>query len=386
MSETPLLEAVSLPSLSIRGFRGIEELSIPRLGRVTLIAGKNNTGKSSILEAVRLLTQEATPDVMREILQHREENVRRGSESQAGTGGEVLFHISSLFHGFPGVDETSTPITISSGEDSPQQRLKMRVDWFSEKIEEDGNTRLVPRDAGSSGEEESVPALVVEISGNRRIYPIERIDRLATRRSTPPREAVRTPCIFVNPSSIERTETLAQLWDSVSLTDDEHYVVDALNIIDPKIDAISMIGGRGGDGYRDSRTAIVRSANFAKRVPLRSFGDGLNRLFGITLSLINARGGFLLIDEFENGLHYTVQYDAWRMIFQLACKLNVQVLATTHSWDCVVGFARALTELEEMESLEGILVRIDRIEDWLRPVEYTADDLQVVTRQGIEVR
>ena len=49
----------------------------------------------------------------------------------------------------------------------------------------------------------------------------------------------------------------------------------------------------------------TRTGDIAQPVPLRSFGDGLNRLFGIILSLVNARGGFLLIDEFENGLHYS---------------------------------------------------------------------------------
>ena len=62
---------------------------------------------------------------------------------------------------------------------------------------------------------------------------------------------------------------------------------------------------------------------------------------------------------------------------------NAQVLATTHSWDCVVGFSHAAIEIEEAE---GRLVRIDRLEDQLRIVEYTEEDLQVVTRQRIEVR
>ena len=67
-----------LPSLSIRGFRGITDLSIPRLARVTLITGMNNTGKTSILEAVRMFTEEATPEVIRELLEFREGKRRRG--------------------------------------------------------------------------------------------------------------------------------------------------------------------------------------------------------------------------------------------------------------------------------------------------------------------
>ena len=42
-----------LQSLSIEGFRGIKELSIPRLGRATLLAGRNGVGKTTVLAAVR---------------------------------------------------------------------------------------------------------------------------------------------------------------------------------------------------------------------------------------------------------------------------------------------------------------------------------------------
>ena len=100
-------------------------------------------------------------------------------------------------------------------------------------------------------------------------------------------------------------------------------MVQALRIIDPRISAVSMIDGEGQS--RVSK-AIVRADHLPRPVSLRSLGDGLNRLFAIMLSLVNAQGGLLLVDEFENGLHHSVQLDAWRMIFRLAQELDVQVL------------------------------------------------------------
>ena len=173
---------------------------------------------------------------------------------------------------------------------------------------------------------------------------------------------------------------LGPLWDNISLTERESYIVEALRIVDPQISAVSVIGQQSP---RHSRTAIVLADNLTRRVPLRSFGDGMNRLFGIVLSLVNVSGGILLIDEFENGMHYTVQVDAWRMIFRLALELNVQVLATTHSFDCVMGFTQAASELEEVD---GLLARIDRSGDRTRIVEYTEEDLDIAIRQRIEVR
>jgi len=103
----------------------------------------------------------------------------------------------------------------------------------------------------------------------------------------------------------------------------------------------SMIGG---EGLRKSRIAVVRSRTLSRRVPPGSYGDGLNRLFGIILSLVNARDGLLLIDEVENGMHYSVQLELWRAIFQLSKRLDLQVFATSHSWDSFVAFFQDLKE------------------------------------------
>ena len=82
---------------------------------------------------------------------------------------------------------------------------------------------------------------------------------------------------------------------------------------------------------------------------------------------------------------FTTRYqrDFWTMILKAAHQNNVQVLATTHSWDCVAGFAMAATEVEEVD---GALVRLDRYDDYIRAVEYTEDDLGVAAKHGIEVR
>ena len=376
MSAEPLHTDLHLSSLSIKGFRGIADLAIPQLGRVTLIAGKNDTGKTSILEGVRLLAEGATLGIIREILQSREENAAGVSNDEESSGSRN-FLVSALFHGFPRLSETSESIVISSNDNSHQ--MQMRINWFLERIDEDGNLRLHPDEVDPSEELDSIPALVVTTENRKRIHPIDRIDRFISRRMSSSYDSTGMSSLFVSSFGTDRTEMLGLLWDSISLTEREPYVIEALQIIDPKISAVSMVA----EGSRQSRVAVVRSDNFTHRVRLRSFGDGMNRLFGIILSLVNIRGGILLIDEFENGMHHTVQVDVWRMIFRLAHELNVQVLATTHSWDCIAGFAKAAAE---EKGVDGLLVRIDRLGDRVRPVEYGEEDLQVVTQQQIEVR
>jgi hypothetical protein len=165
------------------------------------------------------------------------------------------------------------------------------------------------------------------------------------------------------------------------LTDVEKEIVKALQVISEDIQAISVIGSDARGGSRP-RTAIARSSRCPSRVPLRTFGDGVNRLFGIVLSLCNARNGVLLVDEIENGLHYSVQSDVWRAIFRLANDLDVQVFATSHSWDCVQAFQVAASE----SSQDGVLVRLSRLEDQVVPTLFSEKELEIVTRDRIEVR
>ena len=107
------------------------------------------------------------------------------------------------------------------------------------------------------------------------------------------------------------------------------------------------------------------------------------RLFGIAVALADSRDGFLLIDEVENGIHHSAHHDFWRIVLRAAQDNNVQVIATTHGWDCVRGFAQAATE---MEDAEGVLVRLEREDGRVRAVEYPEEKLMTAARHGIEVR
>ena len=377
------------PDLSIAGFRGLKDLALSPLGRVNLITGKNNTGKSSILEALRLHTQNAAPHVVSSILAFREESSRRANEEERSSDPESVFHLSSLFHGFPQLSEPFEPIIIStSGKGHPMQ-LTMRVDWFEEEPDSEGIPRLVPKRDPLFGETEATAALVTETEKGKQIRSLERFARVA-RMGRPPRfglsDAMRMPYVLISSYGVlvssyggEESDTLGFLWDRIALTDPEKDVIEALRIIDPRISAVSMVAGEINSRRR---TAIVRADHISRPVPLRSFGDGLNHLFSIVLSLVNARGGILLIDEFENGLHHTVQFDAWRMIFRLAHKLDVQVFATSHSWDAVSAFQEAAAEAPEA----GVLLRLTRRGDDIIPTVVAEDELAIATRASIEVR
>lgn len=382
--DQPLTTPLHFPGLRIQGFRAFKDLSIRDLGRVNLITGENNTGKTSILEALRLYAHKGALPVILEILDAREELTYRDSEAERPSSSQETTFFSSLFYGFPQLDRVDdvASIAISNGGPSSAEKVSIKFDWFLEQEDSEGFVRLVDRESSELDGEEHVAALTIAAKGGRAFHRLENIRNRPFSRNYMRRffgEAVHMPCRFVSSYSGQQTGDVAYLWDETSLTQGEDEVTKALQILEPRIAGASMVGD---EGRFSKRKAIVRNDAFARPMPLRSLGDGSSRLFALALSLVNARGGILLIDEFENGLHYSAMRDVWGMIFRLAMDLNVQVFATTHSWDAVTSFGHAAEEAPD----NGALLRLRRKGDRIIATVATEEQLAIAIRHDIEVR
>ena len=115
-------------------------------------------------------------------------------------------------------------------------------------------------------------------------------------------------------------------------------------------------------------------------------GEGTNRLFGIALALVNAKDGLLLIDEIENALYHFVLPDVWRHIFKLANLLNVQIFATSHSWDCLEAFAKATKDNEQKSGQLISLREHQKEEGSVAAVLFDEEEVDFVAKERIEVR
>lgn len=329
----------NITSVSLKRFRAFREFEVQGLGRVNLITGKNDTGKSSFLEALRFLAAGGGWEIIDRILREGEENSEIGEAGE--TAEDLSLRLSSLCYGFPEEPRDMKPIIVAAEGKVGSVELTMHD-------EDQGDFALR---SGINGQQ------TVRIRSNL--------------------ESVCIPCEFVGSYRGIGTASLASLWDCIVLTDKEEHVMKALHIIDSSISAVTMLE----KGLR-TRVAVARVDNIPRLVPLRHFGDGLSRLFGIVLSLVSAKNGLLLIDGFENGLHHTTQYKVWSWVFELARKLDVQVFATSHSWDSIEAFQKAAADTSEA----GVLVRLVRKGEDIVPTVFTEEDLAVVTRDRIEVR
>ena len=386
----PEANGLHLPDLTIKGFRGIYELSIPRLGRVTLLAGRNSVGKTTVLDAVRVYAARGRFSVIANMLLNYEEAFASGDED-----GEAMFRpdIRSLFYGWRIPEDAC----ISIGPGSGPERLTIRPTVLDEEQSSfmrqsfpDFQNFLIHALETSYGDNRQINPLTIYLNDPmaeliprtywNRVMPSDL--RALVGQNEPPAPIV---CELLGPGLLDKG-ILLRFWDQIALTDDEESALDAMRLIlGDDIERIAVVGDNSIPTHPDQsgRRAVVRLKGHKRPVPLRSLGDGALRLFGVALAIANSRGGFLLIDEAENGIHYTLQKDFWRMVLQSAQENNVQVIATTHSWDCIKGFAQAATESEDVE---GALVRISGRDGGLSAVEYPEEELLTAAKQGIEVR
>ena len=117
-----------LPNLSISNFRGIERLSIGRLGRVTLLAGRNGVGKTTVLEAVRVHAARGRPNVLYELLDKREEFASALDEDHDPV---VSPDYAALFHGRTAIPERPITIGPNSGAEDLHIKVSTPSDWSS---------------------------------------------------------------------------------------------------------------------------------------------------------------------------------------------------------------------------------------------------------------
>lgn len=123
------------------------------------------------------------------------------------------------------------------------------------------------------------------------------------------------------------------------------------------------------------------------RAPLKSLGDGIQRLFEMAVAAASEPSELLLIDEFENGLHWSLQETLWRNLRELATRENIQIVATTHSWDCISAFASAMSDDPELGQLVHLGKGVRKSQrGQIIATTYDTRELTDATRARLEVR
>lgn len=353
-----------MKSLYIKNFKKIQELTIERLGRVNLIVGKNNVGKSTLLEAISVYLSNGNEENLKLLLENRGEAIR---SYLAEDNKEQIIgnHYLSLFHGRK--DNPSTQFSIVIGvSENDREATRISQVYILEELYNDENGLNRTRRTACSKEELGTVAIDSVITGrglrisnggiSATIIPFNRSGRGFSNIEN------RAKFQYVHTVDFQ-TEKNAVFFDKISLSPEEKYIIEALQIINPRINRINFLYEDDDQQGRTARIPVVTLEGDENKYRLSSMGDGINRILTIILAMLNCKGGVMLLDEFETGLHYSVQDELWRIIFMLSEKLDIQVFVTSHSNDCLNSFVKTNT------NGQGMVIRLEKRKERIVAVE-----------------
>ena len=350
-----------LKRLQIRNFRGFNALEIDQLSGINLIAGKNNSGKTSLLEAIFLLSGGGNAQLAVNA------NVIRGLESSFVPVSDpfwkqLFFNLNmERFIEIEGehISHGQLALEIAS-EQQPTTEISLdRTDGISATNFFDERS-LIFQYSGPLGEQVKSDIRKSHIRKGRGFeghQPVTNVPFPAA-------------IVLSRPSNTHEDATrLGQLRRQKQ----GDLLLKALQVIEPKLQSIE-------DNSSSGTPMIWGDIGLSELVPLPVMGEGMTQIARLVLAIASIPDGVVLVDEVENGIHHSVLPDVWRAIDEAAKQFHTQIFATTHSFECVMA---------AHESLSQDRFRLHRLEAndaENRCVTYEPDAIDAAIRHNLEVR
>ena len=351
-------------SVRIQNFRQFRDLKLEGLGQINLITGANDTGKTSLLEALFLLDGPLDP---RRTLVMADFRGIGGYSPDAPELWEWLFRDRDL---------RRAAELAWTGHDDLQRQLKLSVaaGGLLPAIV-NGTPQASDRPSLRVASAESLPTLVYEYlgpSGEQEKTTLGWTSQgliLAPDRSLGMRQGFFLP--DYHRPGVSEAERLSRLVE----TGRDAVLVEALQSVEPRLKRLTVLthGGRPG---------VHADLDQYPLVPLMAMGSGVGKLLTTISAMILEEGPVFLIDEIGGGFHYSVLVDVWKVIVETAVKHSVQIFATTHSWECIEAAVKA----SEDHAGKLALFRLERHKDEIRAVDIEDEDLRSAVGLGVELR
>jgi len=352
----------------IKNFRCFDNLTVEPLQRINLITGKNNVGKTALLEALWL--------------HHGYHNPELGLRLRAFRGLSRFKREEFLWDLFSEFDPTKEIELSSQNQESQERSLYItiherpvsRVSLRQERSIEGNGQESLPADMI---EQETTTPIETEVrfqtTGDIEAHAYVESDGVRFERPS----SIKEPsAIFLTSRRRDNLETLAERFSNLAVDKKETQIVKTLSLIEPRLKTLTV-------QHTGGSPVIYGDIGMDRLIPLPFMGDGMGRLLSIVLAIPEAQNGVLLVDEIENGLHYSVMKEIWQAVSELVEMYNVQFFATTHSEECVQAAFQALTE---NEPYNFTLHRLERVKGEIQAISYDREMLAAAFEIDVEVR
>lgn len=350
-------------SISIKRFRGFHQLELSSLDRFNLILGRNNTGKTALLEAIFLLNGPTNPELPLRL------NALRGIDQMRNDPEELwgwMFYQKNIESNILLEAQTgngkSRTLNISL---DPNREIKNRVlkknggRTSSILSTESARTDLRLKFHNEAGEQFITKAFLRETG---MVF-----DRKKTHKYP--------QAIFITAKLAHVAEN-SQRWSRLEEIGEADELIPYLKHLEPRLKRLTvLVNGMGPILHGD--------IGLGRMVPMPLMGEGISRVLTILVAIAECRNGIVLVDELDNGLHFSVLAETWKAIGEFARKHNTQIIATSHSWEC----ARAAhASFADTSHYDFRLHRLETLNNDTSMVSYDKETLDAALETGVEVR
>lgn len=373
--DAPAVEQASgmLERVRIRNFRGLKDLEIEGLGRINLFAGRNNSGKTALLEALSLLAGAGWPNLAFNPPVARGAEVLAEAQSTPGSQVSAIMVRESVWK--PMFHELDLRRRIEvSAQHSKLGDLSLVVDFAGQK-----NVEITIGNLGGKSVEplQDTLGFVYTSSETGKVTSQAFLDDQGRGRGvyTEETDADRKlpfPSAHLSSSGARHLQDARNLGE-VRRRKQGDLVLQALRIIEPRLGSIEENSASGAP-------MIWGDIGSSELMPLSAMGEGLGRAARLFIGMLHVQGGAVMVDEIENGFHYSVVPRLWEAIDRMVRDFDVQIFATTHSRECVRAAYKALGD-------EGFVYhRLHADDDGNRCVTYDPIALSGSFHHNFEIR
>lgn len=352
--------------ICVKNFKGFRNIKIEGMTPITLLGGRNCVGKTAVLEAMFLFFSRYSPIAFIQQLGFRSMMVQRH------TSEDVWRH---LFYQFD--MKKVIEIDILREAKGTQQKEHLELQYIKEHLTQGVLTdEDVPENQTSN-----IPMLIPAIKLTYRKdalqdehFAMMRGRNIALEFQGRVPEESQTVIFLGARNSDDDAERLS----NIDRLNQKEIVVKTLQIIDERVKDLSVIV-ENGKGF------IYADIGLSRKIPVRLMGDGIGRVLSFILRIIELEDGIVFIDEIENGIHYSVLPKFWARIGKIAREFRCQIIATTHSYECIQALADYSTRINQPH--DCAYIRLEQGSDGNVYAEnFSEEDMRLAIKLDMEVR
>ncbi|WP_447474149.1 AAA family ATPase [Vibrio harveyi] len=352
-----------ISSIFLKNYKQFDELSLNDLKRVNVIAGSNNVGKTSVLEGIFTFFDRGAPDVT--LRQFSWRGVQTVSLSPSSVW-------QPIFHNY----DLSLPISIEVQDDGITQRLEYsHLNDFSTTLTSSHNQGGMKSSYTSQVRTESLKGAYFEngkASGETYLYINDGQVSLDLRGFNRPNKLA----TFVFSSTKSMMNQDAENLGVIDVNEGLEHITEALRVIEPRLKSLTIIP-------HAQQSYVYGDIGIGKKLPIAFMGEGISKLLSILVTIATTPNGVVIIDELENGIHYSLFTKVIKNIIAMAERYDSQVFITTHSHDLLKGMSEYYSETAQDNIT---FIRLDRVNDKIVPKHYSSSMLSTAVDRNWELR